>query len=194
MEKVYLVPIEQVGNKRGPEYFSWRFDANGPSINCRWSMMDYGFINNALLMAHDILPADHAALILHADVFAFPDNLDQSITDPNVSTFFETVNIPTNWLTPSTTYRQFLRYTAGMFQFNQRYGGISGGQSIFGGGITLDTNWNSLSTQQKTWFNQTLASFGFLNGVTGNPKIRTLAKQAGDLWGDAPFFLGGFEF
>lgn len=194
MIKIFLIPIEQVGMYRGPEYFTWRFDANGPSINCRWSMMDYGFINVALLVAHDITPADYTSVISHPDVFAFPDNLDQPITDPNVSVFFESLNIPTNWMTPATTYRQLLRYTAGMFQFNQRYGGLSGGASIFDGGRTLESNWNSLSVQEKSWFNQTLVSFGWLDGIQGNPKLRTIAKQAGDLWGAAPFYMGGLEF
>lgn len=193
--KIYLIPIEQVGNFRGPEYFAWRFDGNGPSINCRWSMMDYGFINNALLVAHDILPADHAALILHADVYAFPDNLDQPISDKaTIDVFFEAINLPTDWLTPSSTYRELLRKVAGMMQFNQRYSGISGGQSLFGNGVTLDTNWNSLTAQQKTWFNDTVHSFGFPQNVNGNPKLRSLAKQAGDLWGTTPFLMGGFEF
>src|SRR3990167_3588597 len=146
MLKIYLIPIEQVGSARGPEYFAWRFDSNGPSINCRWSLMDYGFIQYALLVAHDILITDHAALILNADVYAFPDNLDLSITDKAVmDVLFESINIPTDWITPATTYRQLLRNLAGLFQFNQRYGGISGGQSVFGGGVTLETNYNQMS-------------------------------------------------
>lgn len=193
--KIYLIPIEQVGNARGPEYFVWRFDANPLSINCRWNMMDYGFINVGLIVAHDITPADHAALILNSDVYAFPDNLDQPINDKAViDVFFEGINLPTDWTTPSTTYRELLRKTAGLMQFNQRYSGISGGQSIFGNGITLESNYNDLSAQQKTWFNSTLVSFGWLGGVQGNPKLRALAKQASDLWGNAPFILGGFEF
>ena len=193
--KIYLVPIEQVGSSRGPEYFTWRFDANGPSINCVWSLMDYGFVNNGLLVAHDILPADHDALILHSDVYVFPDNWDAAISDKTViDALFEAINIPTDWTTPATTYRELLRTLAGMFQFNQRYGGLSNGQSVFGGGITLETNWNSLSAQQQSWFNQTIASFGYVYTVQGNPKLRTLAKQVGDLWGVQPFIMGGFEF
>lgn len=199
MPKIYLVPIEQItvtgGSERGPEYFKWRFDANPPSINCHWSLMDYGFINVGLLVAHDITPTDHAALILHADVYAFPDNLDQPISDKaTIDTFFEAVNIPTDWTTPSTTYRQLLRQMAGLFQFNQRYSGLSGGQSVFGNGITLDSNYNTMSAQQQTWFVQTLQSFGWQSGVQGNPKLRALAKQAGDLWGNKSFIMGGFTF
>ena len=193
--KVYFIPIEQNGNYRGPEYFVWRGDLNGPSIACRWSLMDYGFINVGLLVAHDISAADDAAVRIKPGVYAFPDNLDQPITDKAALTvILEAANVPTDWLTASTTYRQLLRSMAGLFQFNQRYSGISNGQSIFGNGITLDSNYNNLSAQQKAWFVQTMESFGYLNGVQGNPKLRTLAKQAGDLWGSQPFYMGGFTF
>ena len=196
---IYLVPIEQVGNYRGPEYFKWRFDANGPSIDCTWSMMDYGFINYALLVALDITPADHTALVAHANVYAFPANIDAPISDrATIDNYFEGINIPTDWLTPANTYRQFLRKVAGLLQLNQRYGGIAAdagvpNQSFIGNGITLDSNFNALSVQQRGWFNATLVSFGGSN-VKGNPKLRTILKTGTDLWGNAPFYLGGFEF
>lgn len=162
---------------------------------CSWAMMDYGFINIALLWAVDITPADDAFLKAQTDVYAFPANLDAQITDKaRMDVFFEPINVPTDWLTPSSTYRQFLRSMAGLMQFNQRYGAISTGQSLLGNGITLNSNWNGLSAQQKSWFNQTVASFGYTYTVSGNPKLRTLSKQAGDLWGSQPFFLGGYEF
>jgi hypothetical protein len=192
--KIYLVPVEQNGPNRGPEYFVWRNDANPPSVNCRWSFMDYGFVNYALLIAHDITPADAATVSAKPDVYTFPDNLDQPINDKAViDAYFEAINLPTDWTTPATTYRELLRKVAGMMQFNQRYGGISG-QSIFGGGVTLETNYNQLSAQQRAWFEQTLVDFGWFQGVQGNPKMRTLAKQAGDLWGVKTFIMGGFKF
>ena len=133
-------------------------------------------------------------------MYAFPDNLDVAITDrATIDTFFESINLPTNWLTPSTTYRELLRYTAGMFQFNQRYAGIAAAEigetrSVFDGGRTLESNWNNLSAQEKAWFNAAIKSFvPSAPDVTGNPKLRTLAKQAGDLWGAAPFIFGGVE-
>lgn len=200
LQKFYIVPVEQVGSARGPEYFVWRFDANPPSIDAIWSMMDYGFMPYGLVYVADITQPDHDALILHADVYSFPDNLDAPITDPNIDLFFEAISIPSDWLTPSTTYRELLRYTAGMFQFNQAYAGISAsatGQihSIFDNGRTLESNWNSLSATEKAWFNAAIQQMQpGAPSVNGNPKLRSLAKQAGDLWGARPFYLGGFEF
>lgn len=193
---LYIVPIEQVGSARGPEYFAWRFDQNGPSITSTWSMMDYGFINLGLLYSPDISQTDHDTLVQNNDVYAFDlANLDGQITDKaTLDAFFEPLNIPTDWVTPSSTYREFLRNLAGLFQFNQRYAVISGGASFLGNGVTLETRWGQLTTQQRNWFNQTLASFGYQYTVSGNPKLRILAKQAGDLWGETPFILGGVEF
>jgi hypothetical protein len=199
MIKIYLIPVEKVlvngETRRGPEYFRWRYDANPPSIQCAWSLMDYGFIDNALIVAKDITQADHDSLVLHNDVYAFPDNLNQPIQDkPAIDVFFENLKIPTNWTTPSTTYLQLIRMTAGLFQFNQRYGGLSNGASVFDNGITLDSNYNQLDAQHTAWFEATLVSFGWTNGVQGNPKLRSLAKQASDLWGNNPFYLGGVTF
>ena len=159
-------------------------------------MMDYGFLPYALLLAIDIAPADDTFLSAQADVYAWPLVLTPAISDRTaINTFFEAINIPTDWLTASNTYLEFLRQMAGLFQFNQRYGTISGAnQSLLGNGVTLETRWGQLSAQQQTWFNQTITSFGYIYTVSGNPKLRTLAKQAGDLWGSQPFYLGGIQF
>ena len=195
-QNFYLVPIEQIGSARGPEYFCWRLNPiEEPCIPSRWSMMDYGFLNNALVLAFGISQADNDALCLNANVYCFPDNIDTPASQ-NAKSFMETINLPSDWTTPSTTNRELLRRLAGMLQFNQRYGGtVCPGQTFLGsGGITLDTKWNALTSQQQACFNNSLASFGFPSGVTGNPSLRTLIKRGGDLWDGVPFFMGGFEF
>lgn len=58
---IYLVPIETIGNGRGPQYFAWR--ANPDGIRCTWAMMDYGFAPTALLVAREI---GHAAELMEA--------------------------------------------------------------------------------------------------------------------------------
>lgn len=203
MDKLYLVPVESVdhseGLKRGPEYFHWRYDQNPPSIECAWSMMDYGFTTSALLLAKDITQVDHDALVLNTDVFAFPDNLDGPVDDPTVDTFFEDIHLPTDWLTPATTWRELLRQTAGMFQFNQRYGGIAANEtgelhSIFDA-ATLDTRLNQMTAQEQGWFLATVESFGYdPELVSLNARLRQLVKSAGDFWAGQSFYLGGWEF
>jgi len=201
---LYLVPVETYTNAngyiyRGPEYFHWRFDQNPPSIPARVSCMDYGFVPYMLCYTGDITQQDHDALVLNADVYAFPDNLDQPVTDPNIDTFFETINIPVNWLTPSTTYRELLRAVAGMFQFNQRYAGIyaeryGGVHSIFDA-ATLDTRLRQMNAQEQEIFLATVGSFGFdPSQVNTNSQLRLLVRQAANYWQGRSFNMGGFVF
>ncbi len=193
MQRFYLIPIEQFGNYRGPKYFVWRYNSTG--INCVWSMMDYGFMPEALLLAQDITLLDDAALMTNPDVYGFPTTgLDLAIsgTDP-IKTFCEGVNIPTDWTTATTTYLQLLRILAGMFQFAQRYAGISG-QALLGGTVTLATRYRDLSPQQQTWFDATIQSFGYNLSPNPNNTFRQMLKSAGDAWGSQPFIMGGVSF
>jgi len=123
MQVFYLLPVMTVllfG--RGPAYFIW--DGNPDGIRCSWAMMDYGFSPYALLVAKGISQEDHDFLTAQSDVFAFPVDLTEPVSQ-TVQAFFEGVNLPTDWMTPATTYQELMRQTAGMFVFNQRYGGMS---------------------------------------------------------------------
>ena len=195
MDKLYLLPILTVGSSRGPKYFRWQNNLDGIS---GWSMMDYGFSPTALLVAKDITQADHDYLVLQPDVFSFPDNLDAPVTQ-DIQAFFDGVNLPTNWMTPSTTYRELLRQVAGMFQFNQRYMGIAANEtgelhSIFDT-ATLSTRLRQMTADEQRWFLATVDSFGYPSAsISLNSQLSLLVKQAGSLWGGQPFYLGGLEF
>lgn len=195
MLKFYLIPIDIVGEYSGPKYFKWRFNPTG--IDCHWGYMNYGYVPYGLLCATDITQTDHDALILNSDVYSFPDDLDTSIpaSHNDIDIFFEDINLPTNWLTPATTYRELLRNVAGMCQFNQRYGGISGvGASLFDT-ATLETRVNELSAQEQVWFYAAVESFGINPDlINPNSQLRLLIKQAADIWEEQPFYLGGYEF
>jgi len=196
MVKFYLVPILTIAGVRGPMYFAW--EENPTGIVCSWSMMDYGFAPSALLVAKDIAQEDHDELVLNADVFTFPDNLDGPV-DQAIQDFFEGINLPTDWLTPATTWLELLRQVAGMFQFNQRYGGIAAAEtgelhSIFDN-ADLSTRLRQLTEDEQRWFLATVESFGFDPGVVDdNAMLRLLVRQAGDFWAGQPFYLGGMEF
>lgn len=203
MQRFYLVPIEvipnpPIGDYRGPKYFRWRFNPGG--IDCRWSFMRYGFTTFGLLLALDITQVDHDALVLNPDVYAYPEVLDQSIAPgDNLDSFFEGVGVPTDWLTPSTTYLEFLRIMAAMFQFNQRYGGRAAEQtgeyhSLIDDAGGLNTRYNNWSQQTRDWFVATLADFGYDQAIPGNPTLRQLLKRVGDAWGARQFRMGGVMF
>jgi hypothetical protein len=192
---LYLTPMVSTTDALGrtfiyPKYFPSRF--GGSVTVTTQSAMRYGFLPYALVYAEGLTPDGAGFLAAQSDVYVFPDDIDQPIADPRLGSFFESLSFPTDWLTPATTYRVFLRTLAGMFQFAQRYQGLSGGHALFEG-YTLDTNYRSMPAQQATWFDATLASLGY-PAVNGNPKVRSLIKQIGDLWGQQPFFLGTLTF
>ena len=195
MNVLYLIPIVWAGTMRGPKYFAWR---GHTGIECYFSMMDYGFTPCGLLVAKDILQADQDYLALQSDVFRFPDNLDGPV-DQDVQSFFAEANLPTNWMTPATTWRELLRQTAGMFQFNQRYGGIAAAEtneihSIFDT-ATLSTRLRQMTVDEQRWFLATVESFGFDPAlVSKNSQLSLLVKNAGDYWIGQTFYLGGMEF
>src|SRR5262245_34697964 len=150
-DHLYLVPVETpLAGYRGPKYFRWRHGSG--TITSPWSMMDYGFMPTALVWATGLSGADGSMLAAASGVYLWPTNLDAPVTDPTIDAFFEGLQIPTDWLTPSTTYRELLRNMSGLFQFMQRYAVVSGGHSLFEGGVTLETNYNQLSAQQDVWF------------------------------------------
>ncbi len=304
MTKVYLAPVEIVigddgSPNRAPKYIYVASLDPRPGLNIGpYFMSDYGFVDAALIVAHNISQAGHDALVLNADVFAFPDDLDTKVTDPGIDQFFESLHIPTDWLTPATDYRELLRQTFGMFQFNQRYarmaatlplataqgalsyqtnpfaltdagqdfspwvtavapaewrvevfminakgkqkqaaaylGGLNGTQtsilvyqdqaltvpgwfdyvdgqgvpflvytvgfkvvtgkprSIFDDGRTLESRFNTLSFLEDLWFRAAANSLlsGAGDSISGNPKFRSLAKQAGSFWDGIPIPAG----
>jgi len=192
----YLIPILTVGVWRGPSYFVWK--ENPVGIDCQWAMMDYGFSPYALLVATDIEPLGHNWLITQPGVFDFPPDLDTPV-DQDIQAFFEDVHLPTDWLTPATTWRELLRQVAGMFQFNQRYMGIVANEtserhSIFDT-ATLDTRLRQMTVDEQRWFLETVESFGFDPALVNvNSRLRLLVKQAAIYWEGQPFYLGGLEF
>jgi len=195
MIRFYLLPIVEVQLPsgivaRGPKYFNWKF---GSGLMNDWNIFDYGFVPYCLLATPDINQVDHDALAANADVYAFPENLDAPVSDPTIDAFFEGIHIPTDWLTPSTSYRELLRSVSGMFQFNQAYGGASGVRASLFDAVSLGDRINALSTEQRGWFDQALVDLK-LPPVGGNPQIRQLVRQAASLWEGQTFYLGRVSF
>lgn len=198
MYELYLIPIESVvegvppyeQTYRGPSYLRWRKNPDG--LSCLWSMMDYGFIPIALVVISDPSPEVQSALAAQPDVYKFPDNLDTPVDDPSIDAFFEGLYIPTDWLTPSTTYRQLVRQVAGMFQFNQAFSGLTG-QSLFGA-YSLEDSVQTLTPELQEGLAQTLNRFE-MDPILGNPKLRSVIKRADEYWSSKVFYMGlGYMF
>lgn len=200
MQKLFLVPIVEtpISNIRVPKYFSFPRWGQAGIIESPPSMKDYGFVPYGLVFV-DMTQAEFDVLTVQPDVYTFPGDLDTPVSDSNIDIFFEGINLPTDWLTPSTTYRELLRNTAGMFEFNQRYAGIyaeryGGVHSVFDI-ATLNTRLRQMTTQEREIFLETVASFGYDPSIINtNSQLRLLLRQAASFWENRFFSIGGFSF
>jgi hypothetical protein len=176
-----------------PKYL--RSFRNPTGYACRFSSSRYGRQDMWLIRVMDISAEVYAALAAQPDVYAFPadTNLDSPITDKAViDSFFEGFNIPTDWTTPSTTYRELLRTLANMALMLQRYYGIAG-EELFVSGVTLDTRVRDLSTLAQNSLQQTVNSFGYSIPINQNATLRQLLKTAADVLQSTPVKLGDFQ-
>lgn len=191
----YLLPIERSGNSRGPKYFKWGMpgqDPDPPGIDCPWSMKDYGSIDMAVLAA-DILQADHDALILNADVYAFPENLDPTMALANrqaLNTYLEAHGVPGDWLKQGDTFRAALRTITAMFLYLQRVLAILGYPADPFAGLSLNTRYNQLTTAYQDAMSQAANDLGYTWDVAANDQIRKIWKLMADQWSDKPILFG----
>src|SRR3989304_5553215 len=190
--RFYIIPIEQVGNYRGPEYFTWRNDANPPSIDCPWNMIDYGLVNRAVIAA-DVTTTQHSELVTHGDVLALPVNLDQAMTQAAVNTsqtFLENAGVPAGWINTSYTYREVLRIVTSMFLYIQRVTAILEHQIVLTGGV-LNRQMNEISAEIRDAMAQAADEMeDDYSWETGATTVRQLLKAMGDAWGDKPIYFG----
>ena len=190
MIRFYILPIERVDNHRGPKYFKWRFNETG--IDCRWSMKDYGSIDMAVLAA-DILQADHDALVLNSDVYAFPENIDPAMTLAErsaLNTYIEAHGIPGDWLAPGDTFRSVLRVITGMFLYLQRVLAIIGYPTDPYSGLTLNTQYRNIPNPLHDAMSQAAAELGYTWNVGNNDQVRKIFKLMSDEWGSQPIYFG----
>lgn len=188
----YLLPIIGTGitraDGRRPKYIA--------DLGIRpWSMMDYGLLPVAILMA-DVTAQQHTDLTANSDVRAIPLNLDSTVGAGAVTATrnaLEALSIPGNWVGASTTWRVVLRTTAGLFQFAQRVHGRFG-VTLLESGVTLDTTWTQLPQGAKDILLTTAQELGIdTSQATGSTTLRQIFKAFGDAWGSKTLLMGGVE-
>jgi hypothetical protein len=176
MSRFYLVPVtSQTINGQSvnaPEYFSTFFAA--------FTAIPYGLEPLTILS----LASDNAGLDAADDVFAFPSDLTQLLTDSDVSNFqnfCQAVNVPSDFAVTGMSWQAVLLQVAQVFLLAQAISGAASGQPIFTEGVTLDS---TVGTQ-----NQSAGK-----GKTGNVQQSTpsaLATAAGSIVG--PYDLTGVD-
>ncbi len=163
-----------------------------------WTGMYYGF-QPVYLVAHDLSPADDAAMVAHTDVFAFPFDLAPNIGGGNLQsarTALEAALIPAQNINAQDTWLTTARLVAGMFQFMQRIRGIVGPIILLDTSAKLNVQWQNVPADP--WQNAIIAaaqSFGYdTTFIQANTQVRTIIDNFGRQWGAKPFHLGAFVF
>jgi hypothetical protein len=195
--RFYLLPKIGDGiftNPLRPKYTDDEALGVGWSLAGRWSAMDYG-LEDLFLMGADVTPEEHALLDAQADVTAIPTPIASNVTAGALGTVqsrLESVNLPGSWVTTAFTYQQVLAIVGRVVAFAQRYHGLYGTR-LFSVTITLNTQVNQLTAQQRQRLQTAAESFGLdYSGVTGTTTMRQLLKLIADQM--PGFVLRGVQF
>ena len=185
----FFVPVQVVGNYRGPSYLKWRMNPTG--LDVPWSCKDYGTVNNVMVCAVDADTTDLAWLSAQANVYTWPTALDENLPQQErsaVTAYLEAAFVPANWISPSDTRRESLRTITGMFLYMQRLTVLGGNPLDWG--ITLNTQYDNLTVEQQGWLEQAALDLGYAWDVAPNDTIRNILKEMGDAWGERIIYFG----
>jgi len=196
MDRIYIVPMEivagPIGDVRYPKYF--------PSLPYKWGCLDYGSEDICIGAVRGITQVDHDALALNTDVIALPEILDNFMTAGQTTAarnFYDTLNIPSGWINTSRTVREVVKITAGLFQFNQRWRGLSAGRqsSPFKEGMNLNTQYRNMSELNKGRVVVTMDSMQVdTSTLTGTSTIRDAMQLFAIEISLRPLVIGGISF
>jgi hypothetical protein len=174
MVRFYLCPMEAIVTPRGtfvrPKYIF----TLGITLTSQWmEMNDYG--NELLcLLALDVTPAQHAAMIAHTDVSAFPVDLD-STPGANLATVkaaYESRNLPADDVTANTPYRIQIRWIIAIFSITTK-------DPLFSATVTLDTTLGQLTAIQRAELKAAAESADYSTaGLTLQSTIRQALNRA----------------
>jgi hypothetical protein len=185
--KLYIVPA--IGGGGGTQ------DARRPkyihALQPPGAWMDYGF-QPIFLCGVDLSPANDAAVVANADVFAFPVDLDTNISGGAINA---TRNTHEAFLIPlqsvPATYRLLARYDAGLFQYMQRLHGMLGNQILIEDSAKLNIQWQSIPINTQTAMLNAAQSFSYDTAfITNTTQLRAILKVWADAWGNKVFQFG----
>lgn len=189
--RFYILPVV-IETEAGEETRVAKYSADLCALKC--AMMDFGG-EDVMLVVGLMDSTRHSAVSANPDVLSLPENLDQNLPAGAVTvaqTFLEARNIPAGWLNTTFTHRRVLRRVAAMFQFAQRYQGITGNAKIFTTGVDLSTRWNQLPIRVRQNLKAAGDSMNFDTGnLSGTSTLRQILREMGQQWGNRKITLGG---
>jgi len=144
--------------------------------------LDYG-LEPVFLVATDLGVSDQALLAAQPDVTVVPANLDATVSAGALAATqaaLEALNLPAQWVTTATTYRQVVGVVIRVALLAQRFHGLGFGR-IFDTGITLNTTIGALSATVRTRLSTAAQGLGLdTSGVTAGLTLRQALKLLGD--------------
>lgn len=183
MIRYYFMPLITLPEGRGAAYLS--FPGN-TGLDVPYTLCTYG-AEDICLAAADVSTAQHDSLVAHSDVMAAPQDIDNNPSAGAVismQTFLENINIPSDWVSTSLTYREILRAVLVMFQLMQKFCGLQGGKLFES--ATLSTQYNQLPIEKRQALQAMAAHFSLdTSGLSGTSTLRdflqTLRSQLSSL-------------
>lgn len=187
--RLYIVPAATTttpfGTRREPKYFS--------SLGVPWGGMDYGF-QPVFLIGADLSVAQDTSVVANADVFAFPFNLQATISGAGVNARknrLEDFFIPGDGVFNGMTEQACARYVAGLIQFMQRLNGVLGNEVVIDASAKLNVQWSAISANYQAAIIEAAQSLGYDTSFIGsNTQLRAILKNFSDQWGTRPFIVG----
>lgn len=198
MIRFYLLRVERIDNHRGPAFFDyWQHIEPGHvqidvAAGEAWSLKDYGSIDWGVI-AMNAAEAKHTDLASRAEVYAFPENLDPTMTAQQrgeLNTYLEAHALPGDWLTPQDTFRSALRTITAMMLYLQRVLAILGYPANPLAGLSLNTRYGQLTTAYQQAMSQAASELGYAWDVVANDQLRKIWKMMADQFGAAPIYFG----
>lgn len=159
-------------------------------------MMRYG-AEPAGLVAMDVTNAQHNAIKGFNDVQPIPTTFDTNLTTSAISaaeTVFDFLFIPTGWLNTSRTYRDVVRYLAGMFSFNARFYSATDSNFVERASRNMEKTWAALPQDVRDDIVATMASMIpplSSDGLNGASTVRDILKTMGQQFLSRELHLGG---
>jgi len=185
-----FIPVQVVGNARGPSYLAWRYNPGG--LDVPWSCKDYGSINNIMICAVDADQTDLDWLAAQPGVLAVPTALDENLPQAErsaMTAYLEAQFVPATWILPSHTRREVLRRITGTYLYMQRLTAIINSDPTEWG-VTLNTQFQNLTTEQQAAMEEAAVTLGYTWDVAGTDLLRAVLGEMANAWGARPIYFG----
>ena len=182
---------------RGPKSLAGAHDTD-PSDNVAvtdWVGKSYGLFPWGLV-AVDADAAGHAALSAQASAHLVPTSGNVTLANRDtVRSFLESVSLPGNWVTATTTWQEVYRTVGGFMQFAGRVdelAGVAEGSTPSLGErlqFNLGVQWQNIPTALQNIVVQVAQEFGYdTSPIQPTTTVRQILKALGDGWGSQPLF------